>query len=115
MIPLMSKHEKQIKIDWSKGQKTPIGSFQPDVHSFLLEEVFISSLGVTDHSVKGFTDLNWNGSIIRAHSSYRVWDNHGMTMLTSFGNASQEGEFKIIPAQQKYSCFSIFAATHFVG
>ena len=64
-------NEKQIKIDWSKGQKTPIACFQPDVHSFLLEEVFTSSLGVTDHSVKGFTDLNWNGSIIRAHPSYR--------------------------------------------
>ena len=60
-----------VDVLWKKSQIQPNQSFKDDVIEYIKKDLFTSAHGVTDFYVKGFTDLNWKGNIIRSHPCYR--------------------------------------------
>ena len=60
-----------IECRWKKGLVQPTSTFKESICDYIKKELFTSQHGVSHYYIKGFTDLNWKGNIIRAHPCYR--------------------------------------------
>ena len=97
-----NNEKKSIDIIWDYAQTGSKFDFDDTVKEFVYKQIFQSEEGVTDYFVDGFTDLVWNGNIIRAHPSYRSgmpWHDYINVIWNGDSRKNSKHRFYVCPAK----------------
>ena len=90
----------EIWFRWKARNKKPVRPFPLEVRQVAVENIFHEVRGIASDVVPGFTCLDHNNSILRAHPSYnsgREWYDHCLMIWSA--NDDDDSEKALVPAQ----------------